>query len=101
MIDRSLKEVTEAYTKLTETLQDCIISQDTQGAVELAKERHDALVSILENSEVEQSDKVACVQTMLAHLCNEHILAKSNAHQTRSKFIARKSALRAYTLKAA
>ena len=98
MTDIPLNEAIEAFTNLTETLQDCIKSQDIEGAVTLARKRHDRLVDFLKHSEIEQGDKMACAQTTLIHLQNEHLLAKSSAHQDRSNFIARKSAYRTYTL---
>ena len=101
MTDMSLNEALEAFTNLTETLQSCIKSQDIEGAVTLAQKRHDTLVDLLENSDMEQGVKMACAKTAISHLQNEHLLAKSSAHQDRSNFIARKSAYRAYTLKAA
>ena len=48
MIDMSLHEAIEAFTNLTETLQDCIKSQDIEGAVALARKRHDTLIDLLE-----------------------------------------------------
>ena len=101
MIDMSLNEAIETFTNLTETLQDCIKSQDIEGAVTLARKRHDTLMDLLERSEIEQRDKMAYAKTALIHLHNEHLLAKLSAHQDRSNFIARKSAYRAYILKAA
>jgi hypothetical protein len=101
MIDMSLNEAIEAFTNLTKTLQDCIKSQDIEGAVALARKRHDTLIDLLERSKIEQGDKMACAKTALIHLHNERLVAKSSAHQDRSNFIARKSAYRAYTLKAA
>jgi hypothetical protein len=101
MTDISLNETIEAFTKLTETLQDCIKSQDIEGAMTLAQKRHSSLIDLLEHSEIEQGDKTACAKTALIHLQNEHLLAKLSAHQDRTNFIARKSAYRAYILKAA
>lgn len=101
MTNISLNEAVEAFTKLTATLQECIKTQDIEGAMALAEERHDALTVIFELSEIEQGEKVAFAQAALSHLRNEHLIAKSNAHQARSNFIARKSAYRAYSLKAA
>ena len=101
MTDMPLNEAIEAFTNLTETLQDCIKSQDIECAVTLAQERHDTLIDLLECSEIEQEDRMACAKTALIHLDNEHVLAKLSAHQNRSNFIARKSAYRAYILKAA
>jgi hypothetical protein len=101
MTDMPLNEAIEAFKNLTETLQDCIKSQDIEGAVTLARKRHDRLVDLLKHSEIEQDDKMACAKTALIHLRNEYLLAKSSAHQDRSNFIARKSAYRTYTVKAA
>ena len=101
MTDMSLNETLEAFKNLTETLQDCIKSRDIEGAVTLARKRHDTLVDLLENREIEQDAKIAYAKTALIHQQNEHLLVKSSAHQDRSNFIARKSAYRAYTLKAA
>ena len=101
MNNLSLKEAAEAFTKLTDTLQECINTQDIEGAMALAEERHDTLVVLLENSEIEQIEKVAYAKAALSHVRNEHILAKLNANKHRSDFIARKLAYRAYTSKAA
>ena len=101
MTGMPLNEAIEAFTNLTETLQDCIKLQDIEGAVTLARKRHDTLIDLLERSEIEKGDRMACAKTALIHLNNEHMLAKLSAHQERSNFIARKTAYRAYTLKAA
>ena len=96
-----LKEAIEAFTNLTETLQECIKAQDIDGAIALAGERHDALICLLEKSDSEQNDKLTYAQFAIRHLRNEYIYAKESAHKDRSDFIARKSAIRAYALKAA
>jgi hypothetical protein len=101
MTGMPLNEAIEAFTNLTETLQDCIKFQDIEGAMTLARKRHDKLVDLLERSEIDQGDKMAFAKTALIHLQSERLLAKSSAHQGRSNFIARKSAFRTYTLKAA
>ena len=67
----------------------------------LAKERHDALVNLLEDADVDQTQGANCIDTTLEHLRKEQLLAKSHLDQNRSDFIARKSAYRAYALKAA
>ena len=97
----ALQEALESFTKLTATLQECIKYQDIEGAMALAKERHDALVNIMEDTKVDQSRKASCIDTTLEHLRKEELLAKSKSDQNRSDFIARKSAYRAYGLKAA
>jgi hypothetical protein len=96
-----LQEALESFTKLTDTLQDCIKSHDIEGAMALAKERHDALVNLLEDANVDQTQRENCADTTLEHLRKEQLLAKSNSDQNRSDFIARKSAYRAYAPKAA
>ena len=101
MSNTALQEALEAFTKLTDTLQECIKSHDIEGALTLAKERHDALVNLLEGDDVDQNQRADCVDTTLEHLRKEQLLAKSNSDQNRSDFIARKSAYRAYALKAA
>ncbi|NCW16563.1 MAG: hypothetical protein EBW38_15290 [Rhodobacteraceae bacterium] len=67
----------------------------------LANERHDALVNLLDNADVDATQGANCADTILEHLRKEQLLAKSNSDQNRSDFIARKSAYRAYALKAA
>jgi len=101
MTSLTLSEAINAITKLTETVQECIEAQDVLGAMAIAKKRHEALIRLLEDDDMEQFDKIAFVRAALSHLRSEHLLAKSNAHQDRSNFIARKSACRAYVLKAA
>ena len=101
MSNTPLQEALESFTKLTDTLQECIKSHDIEGAMVLAKERHDALVNLLEDADVDQTQIANCVDTTLEHLRKEQLLAKSNSDQTRSDFIARKSAYRAYALMAA
>ena len=101
MTDMPLNKAIEAFTNLTETLQDCIKLQDIEGAVTLARKRHDTLIDLLEHPEMEQGDKMTCAKTALIDLKKEHLLAKLSTHQDRSNFIARKSAYRAYILKAA
>ena len=90
-----------SFANLTEKLQECIQTQDIEGAMAIARERHDALVSLFERSGIEQGEKIECAQAALNHLRSERLLAKSKTHQDRSNFIARKSAYRAYALKAA
>ena len=97
----ALQEALESFTKLTATLQECIKYQDIEGAMALAKERHDALVNLLEDADVDQTQRAHCADTTLEHLRKEKLLTKSNSDQNRSDFIARKSAYRAYALKAA
>ena len=97
----ALQEALESFTKLTATLQECIKYQDIEGAMALAKERHDALVNLLEDANVDQTQRANCADTTLDHLRKEQLLAKSNSDQNRSDYIARKSAYRAYVLKAA
>ena len=46
----ALQEALESFTKLTATLQECIKYQDIEGAMALAKERHDALVNLMEDT---------------------------------------------------
>ena len=101
MSSTELQEALEAFTKLTDNLQECIKSHDIEGAIALAKERHAALVDLLEDAGVEQTQRASCVDTTLQHLRREQLLAKSNSDQNRSDFITRKSAFRAYALKAA
>ena len=101
MSSTALQEALESFTKLTDTLQECIKSHDIEGAMALAIERHDALVNLLEDANVDQTQRANCADTALEHLRKEQLLAKSNSDQNRSDFIARKSAYRAYALKAA
>ena len=42
MSSTALQEALESFAKLTDTLQECIKSHDIEGAMTLAKERHDA-----------------------------------------------------------
>ena len=97
----ALQEALESFAKLTDTLQECIKSHHIERAMVLAKERHDVLVNLLEDADVDQSQRANCADTTLEHLRKEQLLAKSNSDQNRSDFIARKSAYRAYALKAA
>jgi len=97
----ALQEALESFAKLTDTLQECIKYQDIERAMALAKERHDALVNLLEDADVDQTQRANCADTTLEHLRKEQLLAKSNSDQNRSDFIARKSSYRAYALKAA
>ena len=101
MSSTALQEALDTFTKLTDTLQECIKSHDIEGAMALAKERHDALVNLLEDADVDQTQGAKCIDTTLEHLRKEQLLAKSHLDQNRSDFIARKSAYRAYGLKAA
>ena len=101
MTNMLLNEAINAVTQLTETIQECIEAHDVHGAMTLARKRHDALKSVLEHSEMDHCDKVVFARTALKHLHSEHMIAKSNAHQDRSNFNARKSAYRAYIRKAA
>jgi len=101
MSSTALQEALESFTKLTDTLQECIKSHDIEGAMALAEERHYALVNILEDANVDQTQRANCADTTLKHLRREQLLAKSNSDQNRSDFIARRSAYRAYALKAA
>ena len=101
MSSSALQEALEAFVKLTDTLQECIKSHDIEGAMALANERHDALVNLLDNADVDHTQRANCADTILEHLRKEQLLAKSNSDQNRSDFIARKSAYRAYALKAA
>ena len=96
-----LQEALESFAKLTDTLQECIKSHDIEEALAVAKERHDALVNLLEDADVDQTQGANCIDTTLEHLRKEQLLAKSHLDQNRSDFIARKSAYRAYALKAA
>jgi hypothetical protein len=101
MNNLTLKEAIESFSNLTETLQECIKSQDIHGAIALATERHDTLICLLEQSDCEQHDKVACAKVAISHLQNESKLAMAGAKKGRTEFIARKSALRAYSSMAA
>ena len=101
MSSAALQEALESFTKLTDTLQECIKSHDIEGAMAIAKERHDALVNLLEDGNVDQTQRANCADKTLDHLRKEQLLAKSNSDKNRSDFIARKSAYRAYALRAA
>ena len=101
MSSTALQAALESFAKLTDTLQECIKSHDIVGAMALAKERHDALVNLLEDTNVDQTQRANCADATLEHLRKEQLLAKSNSDQNRSDFIARKSAYRAYSPKAA
>ena len=101
MSGTALQEALESFAKLTDTLQECIKCHDIERAMVLAKERHDALVNLLEDADVDQTQRANCANTTLEHLCKEQLLAKSNSDKNRSDFIARKSAYLAYALKAA
>ena len=101
MSSTALQEALDSFTELTDTLQECIKSHDIEGAMTLAKERHDAFVNLLEDANIDQTQRANCADTTLGHLLKEQLLAKSNSDQNRSDFIARKSAYRAYALKAA
>jgi hypothetical protein len=101
MSNLTLKDAIESFTNLTETLQKCIKSQDIDGAIALATERHHKLICLMEKSTGEQHDKVACAKVAISHLQNESKLAIAGAKKDRSEFIARKSALRAYSSMAA
>ena len=99
MTGMSLNEAIEAFTNLTETLQDCIKFQDIEGAMTLARKRHDKLVDLLERSEIDQGDKMAFAKTALIHLKVNGCSLNRSAHQGRSNFIARKSAFARILLK--
>ena len=101
MSSSAFQEALESFAKLTDTLQECIKSHDIEEALAVAKERHDALVNLLEDADVDQTQGANCIDTTLEHLRKEQLLAKSHLDQNRSDFIARKSAYRAYALKAA
>jgi hypothetical protein len=101
MSSTALQEALESFAKLTDTLQECIKSHDIKEAMALAKERHDALVNLLEDTSVDQTQRANCADRTLEHLRKEQLLAKSNSYKNRSDFIARKSAYRAYALRAA
>ena len=101
MSSSALQEALESFAKLTDTLQECIKSHNIEEAMALAKERHEALVKLLEDADLDQTQRANCANTTLEHLHKEQLLAKSNSDQNRSDFIARKSAYRAYGLKAA
>ena len=101
MSSSAFQEALESFAKLTDTLQECIKSHDIEEALAVAKERHDALVNLLEDADVDHTQRANCADTILEHLRREQLLAKSNSDQNRSDFIARKSAYRAYGLKAA
>ena len=96
MSDISLESALDTFEKLTLTLQECIQSQDINGAVDLAQKRHDTLVSLLERPEFENGEKINCAQTALNHLHDEQLLAKCSAKQDRTAFVARKAAYLAY-----
>jgi hypothetical protein len=101
MSGTTLEEALESFTKLTDTLQKCIKSHNIDAAMALAKERHDALVNLLGDADVDQAQMANCIDLTLEHLRKEQLLAKFKSDQNRSDFIARKSAYRAYALKAA
>jgi|KNS5Surf_metaT_FD_contig_31_5720591_length_642_multi_6_in_0_out_0_1 hypothetical protein len=100
MTKHSIEEALDAFTRLTDTLQDCLKSQDIQRAMILAEERHDKLINLFEGSEVDQSVKMQCAKTTLDQLRAEHRLTKSKVKQDRAAFVARKAAYHAYTSKA-
>ena len=101
MSSSAFQEALESFAKLTDTLQECIKSHDIEEALAVAKERHDALVNLLEDADVDQTQGANCIDTTLEHLRKEQLLAKSHLDQNRSDFIARISAYRPYALKAA
>ena len=91
MSGTALQEALESFAKLTDTLQECIKCHDIERA----------MVNLLEDADVDQTQRANCANTTLEHLCKEQLLAKSNSDKNRSNFIARKSAYLAYALKAA
>ena len=101
MSDISLEAAIDAFEQLTSTLQECIHSRDISGAVDLAQQRHDTLVNLLEQSEFSDGKKINCARTALNHVHDERLLAESSAKHDRSAFVARKSAYIAYALNAA
>ena len=95
------KETFELFSKLTELLQACMKSNKIDQAIKVAQERHGVLVSLLENVSHIGLDHSEYAMQALECVRSEKHLANSNSSQSRSDFVSRKTAFKAYGTQAA
>jgi len=95
------KEKFELFSNLTETLQTYIKSMNIEKAVQIAQERHDVLVCLLESAALLGLDRSEYAMRAMECIRCEQRLAKHGTSQNRSDFVSRKSAFKAYGICAA
>ena len=94
------KETFELFSRLTELLQACMKSNKIEEAIKLAQERHGVLVNLLEHVSTFRLDRSEYAMQALECVRNEKDLASNNSSQSRSDFVSRKSAFKAYGTRA-
>jgi hypothetical protein len=94
------KETFELFSKLTELLQACMKSNKIDQALKVAQERHGVLVSLLENVSQIGLDRSEYAMQALECVRSEKHLANNNSSQSRSDFVSRKTAFKAYGIQA-
>jgi hypothetical protein len=90
------KEKFELFSRLTETLQTYMKSNNIEKAVKIAHERHSVLVSLLESAAIIGLARSEYAMKAMECVRSEQILAKHGTSQNRSEFVSRKSAFKAY-----
>ena len=95
------KEAFELFSSLTETLQTYMKSNKIDQAINIAEERHNILVSLLENSTLRGLQRCDYATQAMECVRKEQSLASNSSSQSRSDFVSRKTAFKAYGMLAA
>ena len=90
------KDTFELFSSLTETLQACMKSNKIEQAIKVAQERHNVLVSLLENAALMGLERSEYALQAMECVREERSLAGYCSSQSRSDFVSRKTAFKAY-----
>jgi hypothetical protein len=95
------KDTFELFSSLTETLQACMKSNKIEQATKVAQERHNVLVSLLENAALMGLERSEYASQAMECVREERGLASYSSSQSRSDFVSRKTAFKAYGMRTA
>ena len=83
-------------SSLTEILQDYIRANKIEKALQVAQERHQLIVSLLESVGLMGFERYECAVKAMAYIDKEQRMAKENASESRNDFVSRRKAFKAY-----
>ena len=96
MISETGQDKFETFSILTESLQDYMRANKVEKALQVAQERHQVIVSLLESVGLMGFERYECAVKAMAYIDKEQRMAKENASESRNDFVSRRKAFKAY-----
>jgi uncharacterized protein YjaG (DUF416 family) len=97
MTVRCIDETFDLFSSLTEQLHSYMKSGLLEKAIKVAQQRHSILVSLMESAASLGLDQSKYLVQAMECVGSEQSLAKVSASQSRSDFVSRKTAYKAYS----